>query len=173
MKTRARNAPLDEDGLRRFALAYVGRYATTRARLADYLRRKVAMRGWAGEEAPAIEALVDYCAEAGFVDDEAFARMRSDALTRRGYGNRRIGAALAASGIAQALALSVAQDEDEARNAAEAFAQRKRFGRFAHAPMDEPARRRAIAAMVRAGHSFALAREFSSGSPPFGPEQGQ
>ncbi|HYZ48955.1 MAG TPA: RecX family transcriptional regulator, partial [Sphingomonas sp.] len=47
---RARGAaPLDAPALERFALRYVERYATTRARLADYLSRKLRERGWAGE----------------------------------------------------------------------------------------------------------------------------
>src|SRR4051812_28574362 len=55
---RPKRRPLDERSLDERAIAYVGRYATTRARLADYLKRKVAERGWAGTEPPAIERLI-------------------------------------------------------------------------------------------------------------------
>jgi hypothetical protein len=41
--------PLERADLERFALRYVERYATTRGRLADYLKRKIRERGW-GEE---------------------------------------------------------------------------------------------------------------------------
>ena len=40
--------PLDPEGLERLGLFYAGRYATTRAKLAAYLRRKLRERGWSG-----------------------------------------------------------------------------------------------------------------------------
>jgi regulatory protein len=164
MKGSRRSTPLDDAALRRFALAYVGRYATTRAKLATYLNRKIAERGWSGDGSPPIDQVVTHCADAGYVDDAAFAQMRSNALTRRGFGNRRIGAALSAAGIARDVVHSVAQDEAAAFAAAETFAQRRRFGRFAVTTMDDAAIRRAFAAMLRAGHSFELARAFTQGS---------
>ena len=46
---RRATTPLDAAALDRIALRYVERFATTRARLADYLRRKIRERGWDGE----------------------------------------------------------------------------------------------------------------------------
>ena len=40
--------PLDEAGLNELALAYVARYATSRAKLLAYLARKLRERGWGG-----------------------------------------------------------------------------------------------------------------------------
>ena len=40
--------PLDAAALDQLALRYVERFATTRGKLADYLRRKVRERGWQG-----------------------------------------------------------------------------------------------------------------------------
>jgi regulatory protein len=154
--------PLDEDALHRLAIHYVGRYATTRAKLASYLRRKLKERGWADANEPDVAGLVARCADAGYVDDAAFAEARSVALTRRGYGARRIGQALAGAGIERALVSSLAHDEQAAFAAAEALARRRRFGPFSSGAVDEVAQRRAFAAMLRAGHSFALARRFST-----------
>ena len=76
--------PLDAERLERLALHYVGRYATTRAKLAAYLQRKLKERGWAGDSPPAVERLVERFSDAGYIDDAAFASARAAALQRRG-----------------------------------------------------------------------------------------
>ena len=72
--------PLDEDQLKELALTYVARFATSRAKLAAYLDRKVRERGWAGNGEPPIERLVAKAADAGFIDDAAFALSKSRSL---------------------------------------------------------------------------------------------
>jgi regulatory protein len=158
-------SPLDAEALNRFALAYVGRYATTRAKLATYLSRKIRERGWAGDESPPIEAVVARFVDAGYVDDAAFAAARSGTLTRRGFGSRRIGQVLSADGIDRDVAVSFDHDEQTAFDAAETFARRRRIGPFSQAVADDAARRKALSAMVRGGHDFALARRFVDASP--------
>jgi regulatory protein len=147
----------DSATLERTALDYAARYATTRAKLAAYLRRKLRERGWAGEGAAPIEALVERFAERGYVDDGAFAASRADALLRRGYGARRIGSALRAAGIdAETAAALDDRIAAEAEQAALRFARRKRIGPFAATRPDPELRRRWFAAMVRAGHEARL-----------------
>ena len=51
--------PLDQGSLERLALHYVGRYATTRARLKTYLSRKLKERGWEGGARPDVDALAE------------------------------------------------------------------------------------------------------------------
>ena len=163
--------PLDPGALEQAALFYAGRYATTRAKLAAYLGRKVRERGWTEAGSPPIEALVERMAALGYVDDRAFANARAGALTRRGYGVRRVGEALRAAGIGE-------EDSAEAREAAaegawEAalrFAERRRIGPFAAALADRPAREKALAAMLRAGHPAALARRIVAARPGEIPE---
>jgi regulatory protein len=157
--------PLDQDGVLRLALHYVGRYATTEAKLGDYLRRKVRERGWDDDAAPDFDVVVARCAASGYVDDASFAETRAGVLNRRGYGARRIGQALQQAGIARALAESVMPDEDTAMIAAETYARRKRIGPFAITLPDDSMRRRHLSAMVRAGHSFELARKFAFAVP--------
>ncbi len=158
--------PLDSDALNRLALHYVGRYATSCARLATYLRRKVQERGWAGNETATanaesdIDVIVARCAALGYVDDRAFATARAASLGRRGYGARRIGAALYSAGIDHELATEVMPDEDAARIAAETYARRKKLGQFGSEVANPKARQRQLAAMLRAGHSFDLAKQF-------------
>jgi regulatory protein len=152
--------PLDTEALNRLALHYVGRYATTTAKLGIYLRRKVLERGW-NESGPAdIAAIVDRCAALGYVDDRAFAETRAASLGRRGYGARRIGAALQGAGISRDVAAEVMPDYESAYHAADVYARRKRIGAFGDGASDPKLRQRQFAAMLRAGHSFDLAKRF-------------
>ena len=68
--------PLDETALRDLALSYVARFATSRAKLGQYLRRKLNERGWAGEREAPVTAIVEKLAEAGYIDDPAYALPR-------------------------------------------------------------------------------------------------
>ena len=144
------------------ALAYVARFATTATKLERYLKRKVRERGWDGEEAPDLEALVARYVDAGYVDDEAFARARIGSLLRKGYGPRRIGQALGEAGIDADLREELRPAEPERRRAALAFAIKRRFGPFGSHDegerLDPRAREKQIAAMLRAGHMLDDAR---------------
>ena len=163
--------PLDAEGLERLGLFYAGRYATTRARLAAYLRRKLAERGWSGPGEPPVERLVERFAGLGYVDDRAFASARAEALLRRGYGEMRVRDALKGAGIAEEDAAE-ARDRagDEALAAAHRFARRRRLGPYAETAPDRDARRKAAAAMVRAGHRMELVWKVLETSPGDLPE---
>src|SRR3954451_19657369 len=89
MKPRRAPAPLDTERLRELALRYVGKYATTRAKLRQYLVRKIRERGWHGA-APDLERLAGRFAELGLIDDAAYALAKSRSLSARGYGKRRL-----------------------------------------------------------------------------------
>lgn len=156
--------PLQPASLEQLALFYVGRYATTRARLRRYLARKIGERGWAGDTEPALDALVARLVELGYVDDRAFAAARAAALRRRGFGDRRVDQALVAAGVAGADREAEAGGE-AAWTTALRFAARKRLGPYAAAPADAVARRRGLAAMLRAGHSFDIARRLLDAAP--------
>ena len=114
--------PLDPARLEELALAYVARFATSAAKLEGYLARKLRERGWDGEGEPPVATLVARLVAAGYVDDAAFARARSGSLLRRGYGQRRIGQALHAAGIAEEVREEVRAGEGAQRRAALAMA---------------------------------------------------
>lgn len=61
--------------------------------------------------------------------------------------------------------------ENGAWDAALAFARRRRIGPFAAEPLDPDARRRALAAMLRAGHSLELARKIIACAPDDVPDR--
>ena len=154
---RAERPPLDAAGLRDLALRYVGRYATSEAKLRRYLGRKLFERGWGGDGRPPVDAVVARLAELGYVDDRVFAEARGRSLTGRGFGARRVGADLGAAGIARELAAEVAATADPLA-AALSFARRRRFGPFdPHGP-DRDRERKQVAAMLRAGHEMGVVR---------------
>jgi regulatory protein len=158
--------PLGPETLNELALAYVARFATSRAKLGQYLARKLRERGWEGEGAPDVQALIERMAGLGFVDDRAFAEAKAGSLTRRGYGVRRVGAALSVAGIDEDdRAPALARAEAERWTAALRFAERKRIGPFAIRAMERDERQRALAAMIRAGHGFDLARRIVEAQP--------
>ena len=158
--------PLDGEALERLAIFYVGRYATTQAKLRSYLGRKIRERGWEGVEAPPLEALVERLARLGYIDDAAFASARAASLQRRGFGERRVDQALQAAGIAPADAEAARQAaRDQAWAAALRFAERRRIGPFAAAKPDREGRQKAFAAMMRAGHPVDIARRLLGAAP--------
>ena len=163
--------PLEPASLEQMALDYVGRYGTTRAKLAAYLRRKLRERGWGGQGEPSIGDVVARIAALGYVDDAAFAAARAEALGRRGYGERRVSAALRAAGVEEEdRADAEARARDGAWEAALRLARRRRIGPFAGEEPDREARERAFAVLMRAGHSPDLARRLASARPGEIPE---
>ena len=107
-----------------------------------------------------LDAFREGLAELGYVDDSAFAMSRSHALAARGYGKRRLTEQLRLAGVADEDGRDAIESADtNAVTAALRFARRRRFGPFAVEPADRLAREKAMAAMVRAGHDFSLARK--------------
>ena len=158
--------PLNDERVRQLALHYVGKYATTQAKLAGYLARKVRERGWDDDRPADITALTEQFAELGYVNDVQFAEARSRSFVRRGFGERRLNEDLRASGIGDADAISAkAHMEESIFSAAENFARRKRLGPFAQEAASPEKRHKQLNAFLRAGHSFDLAKRFVYAEP--------
>jgi len=158
--------PLDAAKLDELALSYVGRFATSRAKLLIYLKRKLRERGWDGEAEPALNALADRLVRLGYVDDRAYALSKARSLTGRGYGERRVRQALSLAGIADEESGDARQlAEAEAVDSALRFARRRSFGPYATERPDPRRREREMAAMIRAGHGFGLARAIINLNP--------
>ena len=178
--------PITEDGLRRAALHYLERYASSAENLRRVLRRKVrrsCLHHGTPPEAhePDIEAVVAACLRVGHVEDMRYAEMKAETLRRRGLSRRMILAKLAEKGVASETALAALDgvdaeasaraeedgvtldDADEA--AARAFARRRRLGPYRRGERDETRRDRDMAALARGGFSFEIARAIID-SPP-------
>jgi regulatory protein len=156
--------------LERWALAYLGRFASSAENLRRVLLRRVRRRLPDDREAVAnaavlIDALVARYRGSGLLDDAAYAAGRLRARLRRGQSLRTIRAGLAAKGIAAAeaeTAIAALRDDavgDPDLAAAIAFARRRRIGPYRRGDGDREDGRRAkeLAAFARGGFSRAVA----------------
>jgi len=161
--------PLGAARLDELALAYVARFATSRAKLTRYLSRKIRESEWTDDvdAVAACEAVADRMERLQFLDDRQYAAMRAGAMTRRGLGVRRVKAQLYVDGIAAAdSGEAIETAEGAALSAALGFARRRRFGPFGAASVTDPKlRERQVAAFLRAGHSMATARRILAIAP--------
>lgn len=165
-KPRRAPPPLDAEKLRELAMRYVGKYATTRAKLRVYLSRKIRERGWEGGAPPNLEALAERFADLGLIDDAAYALAKARSLGARGYGKRRLAEQLRHAGVEEEDgAEATAHADSEAVEAALKLARRRGIGPFATQPPDPRQRQKWIAAMVRAGHGFGISQAISRLSP--------
>ena len=165
-KPRRPPKPLNGERLHELALFYVGKFATTRAKLTSYLKRKLRERGWEGEDSPDVGRLVERLSASGLVDDASYALSKSRSLSERGYGAARVRQTLRAAGIDEDDGQAARQlAADEAASAALRFARRKRIGPFAESVLDRAGREKALAAMIRAGHGFEIAKAVVNAEP--------
>lgn len=180
-RARRQPKPLDSAALDALALAYVARFATSSGRLQAYLQRKLRERGWDDAAPPDPTAVVARMVARGYVDDDQFAMARGAALLRRGMGARRIAQALGHDGIAAPAVARASGSARDRREAAQAFARRRRLGPFGkgsgeigdhpHSALDPATRARQVAAMVRAGHGFATASAVIDAADPSAVQQ--
>jgi len=152
---------MGSDLFERWALHYLGRYASSAENLRRVLTRRVRRR--APEAVPAaatlIDALVARYRESGLLDDAAYAAARVQSLHRRGESMRAMQSRLAAKGVPAAdiadavLGLRLAAPDPDLA-AACSFARRRRLGPFRRAAADYA---RELGAFARAGFSRRVA----------------
>lgn len=158
------------DYLRRAALFYLERYASSSDSLRRVLLRRVArsaeVHGTDREEGAAeVERLISQLQQQGLLNDANYAEARARSLRRRGASAALVRARLAAKGISRDLidgALEAVAEEEGERGelaAAIAFARRRRLGPW-RAPEERAERRlRDLAALGRQGFGSSLARQ--------------
>ncbi|HEY8564401.1 MAG TPA: regulatory protein RecX [Beijerinckiaceae bacterium] len=162
--------PVTAAYLDRAALAYLERYASSAENLRRVLRRKVDLRcRLRGEEAdehyPLIDEAVAKALRIGLIDDRRYAEARVSTLRRRGGSARAIASKLQAKGVErETVAAALAEEETDEAQAAEAFARRRKLGRYR--PGDPaPYRDKDLGALARAGFSFDVARRVLDRDP--------
>ncbi|MFC6656452.1 regulatory protein RecX [Roseibium salinum] len=107
-----------------------------------------------------IDAVLEKCSKAGFLDDQAYAETKTRSLRRRGGSQRKIEAQLTAKGVDRAIIESaLRQDEQTDLSAAHIFARRRRLGPYRSADDRHERRDKDLAAMCRAGFSYEVARQ--------------
>lgn len=153
------------------ALHYLGRYASTSARLETVLRKFAKRKLEEAEPAlldSTIKQVIESCIRLGYIDDEAFIRNQFRQGLRSGHSQKRILLKLAQRGISRDMALRVMQNSDEdglpddeaELAAALIYARKKSVGPFSRPPLDTPeARQKHLGKLARNGFSFEIARK--------------
>lgn len=168
-RRRKRPAPATPEALNKAALAYLNRYATSRANLRRVLLGRVerAARAHGSDReagAEAVEQILNRLAEAGLLDDGAYAAGQARRYLRAGASAHYIRAKLAAKGLGSALieqAITALRDElpEPELSAALTFARRKRLGPYRPEPERAARRERDLAALDRRGFDLEVARK--------------
>ena len=167
--------PVTPAWLERVALHYLDRYGASSEMLRRVLARRVDRRCRSRGEAPddhagLIAETVARAQRAGLIDDARFAAARLATLRRRGASTRQARAKLSEKGIdADTIAAAMSDERQDAedtagaeadteRQAALAYARRRRLGPHRPPGARDANRERDLAAMARAGFPYGLAR---------------
>lgn len=149
------------------ALHYLKRYSATVSQVRRVLLRRVdrSLKAHGGDRAELLEwvdALIDKLGRNGLVNDAAYAENRAASLRASGRSARVIAQKLKQKGVAaEVVAQQVAHASEQLseEDAARIWAKRKRLGPFCRdAALRKDRREKDLAALARAGFSFAVAK---------------
>ena len=156
------------------ALHYLKRYAATVSQLKQVLMRRVdrSLKAHGGERAEAVgwvNALVEKLQRGGLINDQAYAETKAHSLRASGRSARVIAQKLRLKGVAKEVVeekLAQATAEVSEDTAARIWARKKRLGPFRRdAGTRQENRQRDLAALARAGFSFAIAKRIIDEKP--------
>lgn len=161
--------PITQERLGNIALHYLERFASSVENLRRVLMRRVDRAARfhdtdLEQAARWVDALVERYQRAGLVNDKLYAEALTNSLRRRGASTRMVKQKLAAKGVDRdtvddALEATGGTDDATDLKAAFAFAKRRRLGPFGAAATRQDRRQRDMAALGRAGFSYATARK--------------
>lgn len=179
IKTRRAPKRLLPKDMRELALTHLDRFASTKRRLIEVMRRRARASAGAHGDDPgalldAIEETIHWLEAKGVLSDRAYAEAKARALIGRGASRQRIAANLWAKGIdpdiARAAITRLTEEfGDPDLAAAKSYAKRRRLGCYRKAGKKELDSKkfgtgdRDLAAMARAGFSLAVARRALKG----------
>ena len=157
---------LSKTYLENAALHYLGRYASTAANLRRVMRRKIQRSAKAHEQNPEefliiLEDMIERYVRSGLINDESFARARTDSLRRSGASRKTIAVKLQIKGVERAMVDTVAKGtEEDEMTAARVFARKKQLGPHRKKKVQDVRKEDAkdIAKMARAGYSYDIIR---------------
>ncbi|MDP2306709.1 MAG: RecX family transcriptional regulator [Pseudomonadota bacterium] len=161
--------PIDAADIDVAARTYLTRYFTSRAHLRRLLMRRVdksiaANGGDRTALAASVDATLDHLVEVGALNDEVYARDKVRSLVRRGVSEAVVHQRLASRGLGgdrvrAGLEAVRESGADPAMSAVCAFVRRRRLGPYRiDADVRVAQRARDLAALGRAGFSYAIAR---------------
>jgi regulatory protein len=174
--------PASPELLEKAALHYLERYASSAQNLRRVLMRRVdrsaRFHGTDRSQGAAwVDALVARYAGAGLIDDRKYAEAAAESLRRRGASARRIRQKLAQKGVDADVAQAALKEtggagEEADLAAAVAFARKRRLGPYGDPKARRDRRLKDMAALARAGFSYAIARKVVDAENEDGPGGG-
>lgn len=175
-KRRASDGVTSREDLERAAHRYLQRYETTQAHLRTVLERRArkGQRPDAGTTETSqvqdwIRDIVARCVEMRLVDDSRFAEGMARRLHRQGASHRAIWQKMRQKGVPDGLIaeqLGNTPEEDRELRAACRLARKRRLGPWRDASQRTERRERDLAALGRAGFSFAIASQIIDAVSP-------
>ncbi|MET1415652.1 RecX family transcriptional regulator [Roseibium sp. HPY-6] len=156
--------------LTRAALHYLERYSSSQENLRKVLERRVLKACRVHERDPQdfadhIQAVIEKCLSAGLINDRIYAETKTASLRRRGGSRRKIEAQLSAKGVDRTTIEGVLNDDQHSdAEAARVYARRRRLGPFRNRADRNDRRDKDLAAMCRAGFSFAVSKAIVDGT---------
>lgn len=167
-RKRRKPKPATQERLRKAALYYIDRYATSAEHLKSVLMRRVTRSAQLHQTDQHqgqiwINEIVVDLVNRGLVDDRTFAENRALSLHRGGASRNKIAMALKFKGVsADNIETALRALEETHANAelvaAQNYARRRRFGPWRSSDHRAKRRDRDLAAMARAGFSFRMAQ---------------
>jgi regulatory protein len=167
-RKRRRPAVATPETLERAAYAYLARYSASAEHLRRILLARVARSARfhgtdPADGAAAVEGIVRWLCDQGYLNDGAYALAMARRLLRRGASRHAIRARLRAKGVGaenadSAVAALAREVADPDLAAALAFARRRRLGPFRPEADREGHRLRDLAALMRQGFEPSVAR---------------
>jgi regulatory protein len=147
--------------LQNSALYYLKRYSASATQLKRVLLRKAARvnreRKETVEAAPLIDALVLKLVGLGYLDDARLAQQQAQSMRRGGRSAKMIRHKLQLKGLGAQVQQVAQPNADEAT--VWVLAKKKKLGPFSAPAVRKERRDKHLAALARAGYSFALAKK--------------
>lgn len=162
-----------ETSLFNSALFYLRRYSSTEANLRRVMKRKVSRVKQDDPPPPEkvaawLDQVIARLTRAGYLDDVRVATSRAAALQRAGKSARAVRQSLRQKGVPAPLAEELSKGHHDA-DAAWTAARKKRLGPYRSAERRADFRQKDLAALVRAGFPYGVAkRVIDAAEPPAG-----
>lgn len=160
---------ITESYLENAALYYLQRFSSSSENLRLVMTRKIDKsiyhHGTSREEGlQMLDDLIRRFLSSGILNDDLYAQARVYSLRRRGTSQRLIRSKLMQKGLSEstineALAILPKETVDPELAAAKAYARRRRLGPYRTRELQEERRDKDLAAMARAGFSYAIAHK--------------
>lgn len=156
--------PFDRAKLEQLALAYLNRFDVSSRKLEQHLRTRARKLDAPPDVSQWIAELIARYQSSGLLNDARYAEQLASQLAARGKSSRAIAQKLAARGVTSQLSGDVLssrkREEPEGElQAAITYARKRRLGPFRALEEREQFGRKDLAALLRQGFSFEIARK--------------